>query len=236
MELGSQAHPPVRGAVRLAHGWRLVAGAEDEPGLVAEFLRPAVRAVPAKMARRVGGCTIYLLNSLERPEFTSRWRWAWDKFEIFLVTAVADPHDVAMELLVCVGQILWQKATAAEEAAWLEQLKREIEAGVTGEIDSDAFEAKRRLLAGPVSARSTRRLAAYAGASFAATAAEYVHCLWHDVRVRAGPEHLPAPWLRARLELLARWFPPNRGYRLFASEAGDQRGGEMYGASEASPA
>jgi hypothetical protein len=35
-------------------------------------------------------------------------------------------------------------------------------------------------------------------------AAEYVHCLWHDVTIRTGEEYLPAPQLRRRLELLAR--------------------------------
>ena len=55
----------------------------------------------------------------------------------------------------------------------------------------------------------------YAAASFAATVAEYIHSLWHDVAVRTETEHLPAPWLRRRLDMLARWFPPGRGYRLY---------------------
>jgi hypothetical protein len=45
--------------------------------------------------------------------------------------------------------------------------------------------------------------------------AEYVRRLWHEVTVRTGPDYLPAAPLRRRLELMARWFPPNRGYRLF---------------------
>jgi hypothetical protein len=94
-------------------------------------------------------------------------------------------------------------------------LSAEIEAGVSGEIDEEALAEKRALLGSRVSARSRRRLERYARASFAGTAAEYIHCLWHDVTVRSGPEHLPAPWLRRRLQMLAGWFPPNRGYRLF---------------------
>src|ERR1035437_4974519 len=35
----------------------------------------------------------------------------------------------------------------------------------------------------------------------------------HEVTVRTGPDYLPVAPLRRRLELLARWFPPNRGYR-----------------------
>ncbi len=127
-----------------------------------------------------------------------------------------EPHDVAMEMLLCVGQILWEETAPAEQQQWLEQLRREIDAGVTGEIDDQALECKQRLLATAASARSRRRLTAYARASFAGTAAEYVHCFWHDVTIRTGPEHLPAEWLRARLQLLARWFPPSPGRRLFA--------------------
>jgi hypothetical protein len=41
--------------------------------------------------------------------------------------------------------------------------------------------------------------------------------LWHDVEVRSGPDYLPAPQLRRRLELLSLWFPFDRGYRLFAA-------------------
>jgi hypothetical protein len=51
-----------------------------------------------------------------------------------------------------------------------------------------------------------RRLQRYAGVSFASTAAEYIHCMWHDVTVRTGLEHLPAEWLRDRLEFMARFF------------------------------
>jgi hypothetical protein len=54
---------------------------------------------------------------------------------------------------------------------------------VTGEIDEQALEEKRWLLSSAVLARSRNRLLRYAGASFASTAAEYVHCLWHDVTV-----------------------------------------------------
>jgi hypothetical protein len=54
-------------------------------------------------------------------------------------------------------------------------------------------------------ARDPRCLEQYGVASFAALAAEYVHCLWHDVTIRTGEAYLPAPQLRRRLELTARF-------------------------------
>ncbi len=91
-------------------------------------------------------------------------------------------------------------------------LDAEIQARVAGEIDEDVLDQKRRLLA----VRDPERASEYARASFAATAAEYVHSLWHDVSVREGPDHLPPDRLARRLRLFARWFPPDGGYRLFA--------------------
>jgi hypothetical protein len=125
-----------------------------------------------------------------------------------------DGHDIALELLVCVGQALWGKLSARELGDYWTLLDREIVEGVTGEIDERALD-ERRLLLKSRHSRAGRQLARYGCASFAGTAAEYVHCLWHDVTVRTGPDHLPAPQLRRRLELLAQWFPPDRGYRLF---------------------
>ena len=222
-------------ALNTPHGWRLDLAPEAPADLASDLLLPALRAVPAAMAARLGPCRIRVVSSLERPEISSRWRRRQAETEITIAFGELDPHDIAMELLVCLGQLLWEVTRQEERAAWLEQLSREIEAGVEGEIDEQALEAKQRLLAGAASARSRKRLQQYACTGFAATAAEYLHCLWHDVTIRTGPEHLPAECLRARLELLARWFPPNRGYRLFA--AGEaQRGTGSAGPSEPNPA
>jgi hypothetical protein len=122
-----------------------------------------------------------------------------------------------MELLLCLGQALWDKLTSEQLKAYWLLLNSEFQEGVTGEIDDDALREKRALLAGRISARSDRRLRRYGCASFAGTAAEYVHCLWHDVEVVSGREYVPAQTLGRRLELLAKWFPPDRGYRLYPS-------------------
>jgi hypothetical protein len=200
--------------MRLAHGWKLAASGEVTESLVREFVRPAVRAAPAALARRLGRCFIRLLVE---PESTiaSRWTAKPGGFEIELMTAGQEDHDVAMELLLCLGQCLWERLSDHELRSYWTLLSRELEAGIEGEIDEQAYEAKRRLQRSKACARNLGRLLEYGRASFSATAAEYVHSLWHDVTVREGSNHLPAAALRRRLELLRRWFPPNRGYRLF---------------------
>jgi hypothetical protein len=138
-----------------------------------------------------------------------------DGLEVSVTTAGIEEHDVAMELLLCLGQGLWERLADGELRAYWMLLCDEISMGIDGEIDEQALEEKRSLFESRSHANNVKRLTGYARASFAGTVAEYVHCLWHEVTIRTGPDHLPAEPLRRRLELMARWFPPNRGYRLF---------------------
>lgn len=198
----------------LAHGWTLVCQPSVSESLVREFIRPAIRAIPSAMAKRLGHCRIEL-GELEDPGLASQWTAGEGRLDVFVSTSGSDPHDVAMELLLCAGQALWERLREEEARAYWRLLDDEIASDIPGEIDERALECKRSLMSSPESARSLNLLLEYGRASFASTAAEYVHCLWHEVTVRSEPECLPAPQLRRRLELLARWFPPNRGYRLF---------------------
>jgi len=200
-------------ALRLAHRWTLLRGPGLSHALVREFIRPAVRAVPASMARRLGHCRISL--EIADPTVASQWTETEAGLAVSVMRAGSEDHDIAMELLLCLGQALWEKLSDRELREYWLVLDQEIRAGISGEIDEQALEEKRSLLASRVRARSRRQLACYGCAAFAGTAAEYVHCLWHEVTARTGPDHLPAPQLRRRLELLAGWFPPDRGYRLF---------------------
>ena len=197
---------------RLAHGWRLTDPGRAPIDVVREFIRPAVRAVPHLMARRLGCCRISLL-SLADSKATSRWAESELGLDVAVTTSGLERHDIAMELLLCLGQAIWGRLSANELRAYWTLLDQEIGEGITGEIDEQALEQKRLLIEGR--ARRADQLERYGFASFAGTAAEYVHCLWHEVTARAGPDHLPAQQLRRRLALLARWFPPGRGYRLY---------------------
>jgi hypothetical protein len=198
----------------LAHGWKLTGIRGIPQTLVREFIRPAVHAVPSSMARRLGPCCI-ALSAEPDTTINSQWTETATGLEISVVITDREHHDTAMDLLVCVGQALWEKLSDAELRAYWLLLSEEIGAGITGEIDEEALDEKRSLLASRSHANNPKRLARYGRASFAGTAAEYVHCLWHDVTTRTGPGYLPAPHLRRRLDLLARSFPPDRGYHLF---------------------
>lgn len=200
--------------LRLAHGWTLSRDSGISDSLVSEFIRPAVRVVPSSMARRLGPCRILLLAEAEAG-VTSRWTRTTSGLEVSVTTGQFEEHDIAMELLVCLGQALWERLSVAELRAYWTSLRDEINSGIEGEIEEQALDEKRSLFESRSHANSVRRLETYGCASFAGTAAEYVHSLWHDVSVRSGANYLPAGPLRRRLQLIASWFPPDRGHRLF---------------------
>ncbi len=199
---------------RLAHGWTLSCAPLIPESLVREFIRPAVRAVPSCMARRIGACRIAIVPEL-KPGVASQWSVGSEGLEIAVAAQDLEAHDAAMEVLICLGQALWERLEDAERAAYWKLLGAEIDSGVEGEIDDQTLERKRELFQRPAGRFSLERLLEYGLESFGATAAEYIHCLWHDVTVQPGPDCLPPLPLRRRLDLLAAWFPPDRGYRLY---------------------
>lgn len=202
--------------MRLAHAWECTQEAGVPKSLV-RFIRPAIGAVPSQMARRLGHCRIKFVPQFDDPERTSQWSDTEHGVDVHVATSDAEQHDIALELLVCVGQALWDRLFQIERESFWRLLDAEIREGVDGEIDEEAVSAKRIMMANTAAPNRLRYLEEYGRASFAATAAEYVHSMWHDVHIRTGPEHLPARNLGRRLNLLARWFPPNAGYKLFGS-------------------
>jgi hypothetical protein len=214
----------------LRSGWHISIDSAIPPLLLADFIHPAIRSVPPAMARLLLPCWISIVPQLGSPAETSQWTVTDRGLEISLAAAGRRDHDVALELLVCLGQALWDKLTGDRRKAYFRLLDAEIAAGISGEIDEAALREKEALLSNPTSAASRRRLENYALASFAGTAAEYVHAFWHDVTIRTGPAFLPAPQLRIRLEVLSVWFPPRRGRHLFPpAEASASRGGTRRG-------
>jgi len=212
--------PQVGNVANLPRGWELAASKENSGALIRDFIRPAVRAVPSPMAQQIGFSRISLVAALGSPRVASQWIAGGRELTISISVNGRQGHPVAMELLLCLGQALWQKLRPGQLKAYWLLLDAEFLAGIGGEIDEDALREKWALLGGRFSASSSRRLERYGCASFAGTAAEYVHSLWHAVEVVSGPEHLPAKQLRRRLQLLEAWFPPDRGYKLYPAAGG----------------
>src|ERR1039457_6234962 len=110
---------PTRSPLRLTHGWTLARGPSLSVALVREFIRPAVRAVPCSMARRLGPCRISLPAEVASG-VASRWTMTNGGLEVSVTAAGFEEHDVAMELLLCLGQGLWERLSDGElRAYWM---------------------------------------------------------------------------------------------------------------------
>ncbi len=217
----------------LAHGWELHAAVSLTPAEERTMVREPAQAVPAAIAERLGklrGLLVPYLACFETGDAVSFskpkgethsavWVETEGRTNLVLACRELDPHDTGFEFLASVAELLRPKLSSQEIERYTQLLEEELRTGVPGEIDEDAFAAKKPLAA---TARAWRQRPAqfehYRDVSFASTLAEYMHGLWHDVQVRIGPEHLPFPLLRRRMNLLAEMFPPNPGYRVFAEE------------------
>jgi hypothetical protein len=213
----------------LAHDWELHSAVLLSPAEERTMVREPAHAVPDSVAQRLGKIRLLLVPYLAcLPEgdvvtftkpageaHTSVWAEAEGVTRVVLACRELDAHDTGFELLGCIAELLRPHLTEPELAAYDRLLEDELRQGATGEIDEEALRAK-TAMAGKGSKRHQREeFEKYRDLSLIETLTEYMHGLWHDVQIRVGPEHLPLPQLRLRMELLARLFPPNDGYQVF---------------------
>jgi hypothetical protein len=217
----------------LAHGWEFHAAVTLTPAEERAMVREPAQAVPATIAARLGKLRVLVVPFVacresgdavcfSKPEgetHSAVWVETSERICLVLPCRELDPHDTGFEFLASLGELLWPRLTPAEVDEYSRLLEEELRTKVPGEIDEDAYAAKQALLTGRARhQRNREKLERYGNISFVGTVAEYMHGLWHDVQIRVGPEHLPLPQLRRRLNLLAALFPPNPGYSVFAKE------------------
>lgn len=231
---------PVKLLSHLPHDWEMHSAVLLTPAEERTMVREPVHAVPASGAGRLGKVRVQVVPYVgcyesgdavcfSKPEgetHSAVWVDVEDKTHLILACRELDAHDTGFELLASIAQLLHSKLSGRELEPYTQLLEEELSKGVGGEIDKEALSAKETFLNHRShSPEGKEHFAAYRDASFVSTMAEYMHGLWHDVQIRAGPEHLPVPQLRSRMAFLAKMFPPNPGYNLFAREVeeGDGR-------------
>ena len=216
----------------LAHGWEFHSSVALTPAEERTVVRDPAQAVPATMAQRLGKLRVLVVPYIacREPEdcvsrvkpqgesHTAAWVEAGDSIQLILPCRELDAHDTGFEFLASLGELVRPRLTADELDRFSSQLRQEIHLGVPGEIDEEARAAKQGLLSARLGRRHRSQFESYRDISFVSTVAEYVHGMWHDVQIRVGPEHLPLPQLRVRMQLMSEMFPPNPGYHIFAEE------------------
>jgi hypothetical protein len=214
---------------RLAHQWELHSATLLSPSEERTMVREPAQAVPDAIAERIGPVRVLAVPyvactkdgdfvSFTKPEVeshTSVWIPGEAATQIVLACREMDAHDTGFELLASVAELLRARLTPGEMGEFETLLEVELREGVTGEIDEEAARAKQDFASHATRDNAREKFESYRNVSLVETVAEYMHGLWHDVQIRIGPEHLPLPQLRKRMDFLARLFPPNEGYQVY---------------------
>ncbi|HZO98941.1 MAG TPA: hypothetical protein VFD30_01480 [Terriglobia bacterium] len=221
----------------LAHDWELHVGVTLSPAEERTMVREPAQAIPDAVAKRLPKVRVLVVPfvgcrdsgdfvSQSKPEgetHSAVWVETERLITLLLACRELDAHDTGFEFLASIAELTRTRLSSEELGRFTELLEKELHAGVQGEIDEDALAAKQSLVASRGWRRRRGSFEDYRDIAFAGTLAEYMHGLWHDVQIRVGPNHLPFPHLRRRLELMAEMFPPNPGYQVFAADLETQQ-------------
>ncbi|MGH9430297.1 MAG: hypothetical protein ACRD3T_02010 [Terriglobia bacterium] len=217
----------------LAHGWDMNSAVPLGPSEERMAVREPAQAVPDSLAERLGPLRVLLVPyiaclesgdvvcfSKPRGEaHTVAWIEAESRTNILLACRELDAHDTGFEFLASIAELVRPRLTAVEVDQYADLVREELEQGVHGEMDKETLAAKQSLAGSrALRRRKLERFDQYRDLSLVSTLAEYMHGLWHDVQIQTGPDHLPLPQLRRRIQLMAKFFPPNPGYEVFSKE------------------
>jgi hypothetical protein len=217
---------------RLAHDWEFHSSVTLTPAEERTMVREPAQAVPDAIAQRLGKFRVLVVPYIAcreegdvvcrvKPEgetHTAVWVEAPERLNLVLPCRELDAHDTGFEFLASIGELLRPRLLKEELERFTQLLEEEIQLNVPGEIDDEARAAKLAFLSQRPGRRHRVQFEPYRDTSFVSSVAEYMHGMWHDVQIRVGPEHLPLPQLRARMELFTAMFPPNEGFRVFAED------------------
>jgi hypothetical protein len=132
---------------------------------------------------------------------------------------VAEYHYRFYHLLATLTGEHW---TEEIETAYCRVLRDELTADAHGEVDEPSWRLKQALRRSKAShgssARGGKAFREYARQSFIDTLTLYLHGICCDIDVDTGPRQLPSRFLRKRLIVLEKLFPPPSGYAVFPEQ------------------
>ncbi len=129
---------------------------------------------------------------------------------------VAEYHYHFYHLL---SQLVADQWSDDARTRYTDLIREELRVGVHGEVDEISWNLKQTIVAtkNPGS-KDTRAFRDYIRQSFIDTLTLYMHGICCDIDVETGPRQIPSRYLRRRLELLEKLYPPPSGYAVFPEE------------------
>jgi hypothetical protein len=195
------------------------------PSVLSQLPKVSILLVPyLEKAREKGAGRPGEIVSLKRPsEDGSSWTsCVVSKEEAVLAFAlkdqeVADYHYHFYHLLAALVADQWAENARDQ---YSELIRTELDTGVHGEVDEASWNLKQAILHRKNGARRDSKLFRdYVRQSFIDTLTLYLHGICCDIDVEAGPRQIASRYLRRRLQLLEKLYPPPAGYHVFPEEA-----------------
>lgn len=140
---------------------------------------------------------------------------------VTLVMAIKE-EEVAnyhFTLYSALAEVIAGRIAGEERESFHRVLREELNGEVHGEVDEQGWHLKQSLLRRQTNIRKeTKLFRDYARQAFQDTLTLYLHGICCDIDVDTGPRQLPSRYLRKRLELLCKLFPPPEGYAVFPEQ------------------
>jgi hypothetical protein len=122
-------------------------------------------------------------------------------------------------LYSALADVIAKRLGGEERESFHRLLREELNGEVHGEVDEQSWHLKQGLLRRQSTVRKeTKLFRDYARRAFQDTLTLYLHGICCDIDVDTGPRQLPSRYLRKRLELLCKLFPPPYGYAVFPEQ------------------
>jgi hypothetical protein len=216
--------------------------------VVKEYLEEPVAALPPTLARTMPRISILLVPYLERSGERSngkRKRLTADRSAEFVVaerpahgkqswaSQVSFENETVLFFALKEQDVaeyhyrLYRKLAAIVAESWSREardafktvIREELIGMVHGEVDDDSWQAKQALMRRQSNiSRESPLFNEYVKQSFIDTLTLYLHGICCDIDVETGPRQLPSRYLRKRLNLLKRLYPPPGSYAVFPED------------------
>lgn len=120
-----------------------------------------------------------------------------------------------------IASLVFERLSPEARDLFSRVLREELTAHVHGEVDERSWRLKQALVRQEAKGREeAKRFREYASQAFEDTLTLFLHGICCDIDVDTGPRQMPSRYLRKRLQVLNKLFPPPEGHTVFPEEGG----------------
>lgn len=120
-----------------------------------------------------------------------------------------------------IASLVFGRLSPEARDSFFRVLREELKDRVHGEVDERSWRLKQALVRRESKGHEESKLfREYAAQAFEDTLTLFLHGICCDIDVDTGPRQMPSRYLRRRLEVLSKLFPPPEGHAVFPEDGG----------------